>query len=547
MNAAQALVQSLVLHGVDRVFCVPGESFLAVLDALHDVPQVQVITCRHEGGAGLMAVADAKLTRSPGVAFVSRGPGATNASIALHVAQQDALPFVLFIGQIERKDKGRGAFQEVDYEKVLGGMCKAVWEVREGASLAAVCAQAFHAAASGVPGPVIVALPEDMLLDEAPPPAAPLLLAAPPAPAHDAVAHVAQALQSASRPIIIVGSAMAQADVPRLVQLSERFGVPVATDWKQQHLFPNRHAHYAGHLGYNIPAQHLQTLAPADLVLAIGTRLGDITTQGYRFPLAPVPQQPLYHVHPATEALGGVYQPTLALQADCAAFLRALLAHAPGNASPSPARQDWIATTHGYVTNLMQWRDVQATDGVVFGAVLAALDRLLPPDAILTQDAGNFSGWLHRYFHCDGQHTLLAAEAGAMGFGVPAAVAASLRASRRKVVCFVGDGGALMTGNELATALQYGAKPLIIVSNNGAYGTIRQHQELHYPGRVQSTALRNPDFTAWARAFGAHALRIDHVDQVESTLAQALQQDQLTVVEVRTSLRHISAFKTLAE
>lgn len=542
MNAARALVDTLLAHGVDRAFCVPGESFLAVLDAMHDRPQLQMITCRHEGGAGLMASADARITGRPGVAFVSRGPGATNASIALHVAQQDGIPLVLFVGQVERKDRGRGAFQEVDYRDAFGGLCKGVWEVQRGADLSPICAQAFRIAVEGVPGPVLIALPEDMLLDEDCKPAAAQLRAVEHRSDVGDLREVAASLSRSRRPLVIVGSALEPKDVSALVAVSERFALPVVTEWKYQHLFPNRHPHYAGHLGYNIPARKLKMLEPSDLVLALGTRLGDVTTQGYRFPRGPIPEQPLIHVHPAADGIGRVYEPTLTLQADLGAFLRQLLEEV----SEVPhERASWLEGLREEVQAEMRWSPVEAEDGVVFGQVMNTLDRLLPEDAILTQDAGNFSGWLHRYFHCSGRHLLLGCQAGAMGFGVPAAVAAALREPSRRVVGFVGDGGVLMTGNEIATALQYGAAPLIVLSDNGSYGTIRQHQEGQYPGRVQSTNLRNPDFVAWARSFGAEAMCIDRSEDVEPMLRQALANAVLTVVVVRTSLRHISAWRTL--
>ncbi len=543
MNAAQALVQTLVAHGVDRIFCVPGESYLPVLDALHDTPQIQLISCRHEGGAGLMALADAKLTRRAGVVCVSRGPGASNAALAVHVAEQDAVPLLVLIGQIERKDIGRGAFQEVDYVKTFGGMCKGVWEVQKGEELAVVCALAIARATAGIPGPVLISLPEDMLLDEASGPAAPVAPEAVPAPRSEDVTQAAQLINQSQRPVMLVGASLREEDVELLVKVSDAYQLPVAVGWKQQHLFPNRHPNYAGHLGYNIPAAHLETLKPADVVLALGSRLGDVTTQGYRFPVAPEPTQPLILVHPAHEVLGRVYKAKLPIQAQCGAFLEQLLKHAP--ASVPTERAAWIARTHGYVEELMRWKDLPADDGVAYGTVIEALNRLLPADAIVTHDAGNFSTWMHRYYFFRDQQVLLGAEAGAMGFGVPAAVAASLRYPNRKVVCLVGDGGMLMTGNELATAVMYGAKPLILLSNNGSYGTIRQYQEKAYPGRIMGTRLRNPDFAALGRAFGAQTWVIDNDRKIPSVLAAALAADGPALVEVKSSMIYLSAFAKL--
>ncbi|CAN5622537.1 hypothetical protein BH09PSE5_BH09PSE5_40960 [soil metagenome] len=340
--------------------------------------------------------------------------------------------------------------------------------------------------------------------------------------------------------MVIVGSALDQhIDVDALVQLSEAYGIPVAASWKQQHLFPNSHPHYAGHLGYNISPKHLTVIEPADLVLGIGTRLGDVTTQGYRFPMAPQPTQPLVHIYPAREALRQVYPGSVAIQADSGAFMRALSAIAPREPASSP---EWIASVNGYASELMRWVDKPAPDGVVFGAVMVALESIVPDDAIFTQDAGNFSGWMHRYFHLNGRHTLLGAIAGAMGFGVPAAVAASLRHPERKVICLVGDGGMLMTGNELATAVQFGAKPVVILSNNNCYATIRQHQEKHFPGRVKATTLHNPDFVALGKAFGVKSLLIDTPEKIEPVLREALAHDGPVLVEVATALSRISAF-----
>ena len=543
MNAAQALVKTLVAHGVDRIFCVPGESYLPVLDALHDTPSIQLISCRHEGGAGLMAVADSKLTRRAGVVCVSRGPGASNASLAMHVAEQDAVPLVVLIGQIERKDIGRGAFQEVDYRKTFGGMCKGVWEVLKGEELAATCAEAIRRATSGIPGPVLISLPEDMLLDEASGPAKPLPPEPIPAPRAEDVAQAAKLMSESERPVMMVGASLAPPDLELLVKVSDAYQLPVAVDWKQQHLFPNRHPNYAGHLGYNIPAAHLETLHPADAVLALGSRLGDVTTQGYRFPVAPEPTQALIHVHPAREALGRVYKARLSVQAQCGEFLSHLLTHAPSTVPQQ--RAAWIARTHGYVEELMRWKELKSDDGVAYGTVIEALNRLLPADAIVTHDAGNFSTWMHRYYFFRDQQVLLGAEAGAMGFGVPAAVAASLRYPNRRVVCLVGDGGMLMTGNELATAVMYGAKPLILLSNNGSYGTIRQYQEKAYPGRVVGTRLRNPDFAALGRAFGAQTWVIDNDENIPSVLAAALAADGPALVEVKSSMIYLSAFVKL--
>jgi acetolactate synthase-1/2/3 large subunit len=539
MNAATALVRTLAAHGVDRVFCVPGESYLPVLDAIHDTPQIRLVTCRHEGGAGFMAVADAKLTRRPGVAFVSRGPGAANVSIALHLAAQDFTPLVVFIGQVERGDLGRGAFQEVDYARAFGGLCKGVWEVREGQALAACCAEAFALASDGLAGPVIVSMPEDMLLDEASGPVAPAAPAGPPPVAAEAARRAADLLSRSRRPLLVVGSGLADEDARAVVGLSEAYGLPVLTEWKQQHRFPNHHGNFAGHLGNGIPKTQLELLLRSDLILALGCLFDDLSTQGYRLPAASGPAQKIVHVHPARAALERVYRGDLRIQADCGAFIRALMAVPRQGGAEHEA---WTAELTAYARKLMRWQPAQAPDGIVFGAVMHALGDLLPEDGIITHDAGNFSAWMHRYLFFRGRQTLVAGIGGAMGFGVPAAIAASLRHPARKAVCLVGDGGMLMTGAEIATAMMYGAKPLIIVANNSVYGTIRHYQLKQYPGRAVGTDLANPDFAAFARSFGARAWLLDDPARIGAVLGEALACESAALVEVKTSVSHLSAY-----
>ena len=541
-SAADALVETLVKQGVDRAFCVPGESYIAVLDSLVDETAIQVVTCRHESGAGFMALADAKITGRAGTCFVSRGPGATNASIAVHTADQDAVPVVFFIGQIERKDFGRGAFQEVDYAKTFSDMAKAVEEVHDPERLPEVAARAYHIAESGTPGPVIVSLPEDMLEQ---PCAAPAQASRPrprPLPAEADVSTVADLLAEAKRPVLIAGGMLGQPAARKsLLACSEAWSLAVAPSFKRQDLFPNEHPNYAGHLGYGIPPALGEALAEADLVLAVGTRLGDITTQGYTLPK---PEQALVHVYPDAAAIGAVFPATHAMVADAGAFVAAL---AERNAPPAPAgRADWNARLHAIHAGLAAWTPLDATDGVDFGHVVRPLVDRLGDDAILITDAGNFSSWLHRHYPFKETNLLLGAVTGAMGLGVPAAVAAALREPGRQVVALIGDGGFLMTGNELATAVKEGARICLIVSNNGAYGTIRLHQEKKFPGRTIATDLSNPDFAALAQAFGATGLTIETPDQAAGVIDQALAADGPVVVDVRSSLDHISAYATVA-
>jgi acetolactate synthase-1/2/3 large subunit len=543
-TAAQMLAETLVRHEVDRVFCVPGESYLALLDALLDRSEIEVVTCRHESGAGFMAVADGKITGRPGIALVSRGPGATNASIAVHTADQDAVPMVLFIGQVERKDRGRGALQEVDYETTFADMAKHVVEVSNPGVLCDAVAEAFRIALSGTPGPVIVSMPEDMLMDPAPAAADPLPVVAP-ALDRDAVAEAAERLAVAERPLIIAGAGVSGAEGRRLLAAcADQWQVPVAVGFKRQDLIDNDHPCFAAHLGYGAPARILDTLAEADLIIAIGTRLGDVTTQGYRLPKAPRPDQPLVHIHPDAAQVGRVYDTDLGIVADAGAFLAAL---ADRNApSPPPARGEWIERVHAVHADMARWQARPAPkDGVDFGHVIMALAEALPGDAVIAGDAGNFNGWMHRYFPFRATNLLLGAVSGAMGLAVPAAVAAALRCPDRPVIGLIGDGGYLMTGNELATAVRHGAAVKLFVANNGSFGTIRLHQEKAYPGRVMGTDLVNPDFARLAEAFGALGLTIAEPADAEPVVAEALAHDGPVVVDVRSSLERISAFADL--
>jgi acetolactate synthase-1/2/3 large subunit len=536
-RAADLLLDCLVRHGVDRAFCVPGESFLAALDAAADRADIAFVTCRHEGGAGLMALADAKLTARPGVAFVSRGPGASNAAIALHSAQQDGDPLVLFVGQVERKDRGRGAFQEVDYERAFAGIVKLSLEITDAERLPELVRMAFETAASGTPGPVVVALPEDMLSDAVE--AAPLAprAAAPLHPAAEDVEAVARRIEAAARPLVIVGGGARPAEARRaLLALSEAWGLPIAVTNKHQDVFPNAHPHFAGHLGYAASRSLMSVLERADLVVAVGTRLGDVQTQGYTFPRAPTPDQPLIHVHRDPGQLGRVHVPELGVVADAGPFLAAL-ARAPAR-RVDPA---WTREVGEAAAALRAYRPREAADGVDFGAVVVELERQLPDDAIVTLDSGNFVSWVHRHFAFRPTQTMLGAVSGAMGLGVPAAVAAALRHPGRVVVGCVGDGGVLMTGNELATAVRHGLKLAIFIANNRSYATIRTHQELSFPRRVSATDLVNPDFVAWARSFGADAWRVERAEDAAEAVRAALAAPGPAVVEVRSSLELVSA------
>jgi acetolactate synthase-1/2/3 large subunit len=545
-SAAALLAATLDAHGVDLIYCVPGESYLAVTDALIELPHIRLIVCRHESGAAFMAVADAKLRNKPGVAIVSRGPGATNASIAVHVADHDAVPLVLFVGQAERPDLGRRALQEMNFTKTFSDMAKLVIEVGDGKLIAEATARAFHVAASGTPGPVVVVLPEDMLFDQTD---APVLGPRPGArtgPTPDDVARVADMLAKAERPLAIVGATLAgERALADLTRFSETWSVPVCPTHRRPHLFDSWHANYGGYLGNRVPAPQIAQLKEADLVLAIGERLTDSVSQGYSFPATPVPNQPLIHVWPDPVEVGRVWQPTLGVGCDPHAFIQALLALKPPSAPAN--RKGWIERLNKMHRELTTWKPVSANDGVVFGAVVAAIKPRLQPDAVVTADAGNFTTWIHRYLYFKQTNLFVGAAVGAMGAGVPSAVATGLRWPGRQHIAFVGDGGFLMTGNELATAVQYGVPIKIFVCNNNCFGTIRMHQELRFPGRVTSTELRNPDFAALGRAFGAEGLTIENDADVEPVVERAMSTDKPVVVDVHASLNYLTAWRKLDE
>ncbi len=544
-RAADLLVDCLVAHGLDRLFCVPGESYLALLDALAERSEIDTVVCRQEGGAGFMALADAKLTGRAGLVAVSRGPGATNVSIAIHSAQQDAVPLLVLIGQVARWERGRGAFQEVDYVKTFADMAKGVWEVENPDRLPEVVARALHAASSGTPGAAVVVLPEDMLTETtAAKPEAPLPIARVAAGAEEMNQALAL-LAKAERPLLIAGGQLASvAGRKALAAAAERHLLPVAPTFKHQEIFDNASPLFAGHLGFKIPAPLVAAFSEADLILAVGTRLGDVPTQGYRLPKAPQPDQPLIHVYPDPAKVGAVFRTDLGLAADPIAFLEAL---ARSNAPVPESRRGW-AEQLGKVSGALRSYKVRSfADGLDFGAVVKPLAEKAARDAIVVTDAGNFSSWVHSLWPWDGNQQALGAIGGAMGLGVPGAVAAALRYPGRQVIAFTGDGGLMMTGNELASGIAKGAAPKIVVSDNGSYGTIRLHQERDYPRRSIATDLANPDFARWAEAFGARGFRVETAEEAEPTAAAFLAEPGPALLSVASSLEGISAYTTIGK
>jgi acetolactate synthase I/II/III large subunit len=555
--AGHALVEALVAQGVDTVFGVPGESFLAALDGFHEHRgTIRFIACRQEGGASFMAEAQGKLTGRPGVCFVTRGPGATNASIGLHTAFQDSTPMVLFIGQVASDQRDREAFQEVDYRQMFGpgtlGFAKWVGEVHDPDRLPEYVSRAFHTAMQGRPGPVVLVLPEDMLAAMT---SAPVLPRAEPAhawPSPGGLRDLRTMLLAAKRPFVIVGgSGWDAAACAAMQRFAENWKLPVGCAFRFQDLFDNRHPNYAGDVGIGLNPKLAERIRQADLVIAIGPRLGEMTTSGYTLLQPPRPAQKLVHIHAGPEELGRVYAADLLMQSSMAAAAKAL------EGLSAPPELPWAEATaqaHAdYEANLVA-PDVQPLDMAV---VIKTIQRLAPADTVYTNGAGNYAGWLHRYCrHAALQHhgrTQLAPTAGAMGYGVPAAVAAALLYPERTVVNIAGDGDFLMTGQELATATGYGAKRLIsVVVDNGTYGTIRMHQEREYPGRVSGSDLFNPDFAALARAYGWQASRVERTAEFEPAFAEALRAQRPTLLhlkldtDVSTSRTTLSAIRSAA-
>lgn len=536
VTGGRLLVDCLIEQGCDRIFTVPGESFLAVLDALHDTPEIETVICRQEGGAAFMACADGTITGKPGVCFVTRGPGATNASIGAHVAFQDSQPMLLFIGDVDRGMKDREGFQEVDFGTMFAPLAKLVLRIDDPRRIPEYIARAWATALAGRPGPVVIALPEDMLLEEvsglAPRPAI-----ARPAQAvcPDAMGTLMRMLEDACAPVAIVGGAGWHAKArEHFTSFAERIGLPVAGAFRRQDAVPNSSKAWAGNLGYGPNPKLVERIKHADLVLVVGARLGEATTDSYTLVTPEHPGQTLVHIHPDPAELGRVYRADLAICADMAEFAEAADLWdddiVPFDAGPE-AHQQWL-----------DWSTPQPNGHKLdMGQVVAAMRRTLPDDAIICNGAGNFSGWWHRYWHYNGFPTQLAPTAGAMGYGVPAAVAAAKRHPERTVVALAGDGDFLMNGQELATAVQYGCDMLVVLVDNCAYGTIRMHQEREFPERVSGTTLHNPDFAALARAYGGWAERVETNAEFDAALAEAKDRKGLRLLHLVIDIEQLSA------
>ncbi|WP_256856658.1 thiamine pyrophosphate-binding protein [Variovorax sp. KK3] len=546
-TAGRVLVDSLRLHGVDRVFCVPGESYLEVLDALYDAADdIELIVAKHEGGAANMAEADGKLTGRPGICMVTRGPGATHASTGVHTAQQDSTPMILFVGQIARGDVGRDVFQEVDYVAMFGKLAKWVVEITDPSRTAEIVARAFHVAVSGRPGPVVIALPEDVLVAPSQVPACKSTALDAPAASTETAMRLRTLLADAERPLVMVGgSGWSPASAESLARFAADWNLPVACTFRRQDVVDNRLPQYVGHLSLGMNPALADMVRRADLILALGTRITDIATDGYTLLEAPRPTQTLIHIHVEAAEIGRVFQPDMGIELPAPAAVAMLAALPPPE---RPAWNDWTASARDAFVRfgVPPQRSPDAT-GVDLGQAMQALRAALPDDAIVTNGAGNYAVWLHRFFEYRATRTELAPTCGAMGYGLPAAVAAALRHRDREVVCVAGDGCFLMYPQELATAAQYGAKLIVLVVNNGMYGTIRMHQEKHYPHRISGTRLQGPDYVALAKSFGAFAERVDATDQFAAALERARRHDGLALLELVTDPKQITPALRLGE
>ncbi|NIE66335.1 thiamine pyrophosphate-binding protein [Burkholderia sp. Ax-1719] len=547
-NGGRILVDALVGNGVDTVYCVPGESYLPVLDALHDTQSVRTITTRHEGAASNMADAYGKLTGRPGICFVTRGPGATHASNGVHTANEDATPMILFIGQVEQDFLGRGAFQEVDYKQMFGGIAKWVTQIESVERIPEVIARAFSVALSGRPGPVVIALPEDVLFGAAQVADAPAVRVAQAAPEPLALDALRSLLDGAERPLVIVGgTGWDEAGCAALKRFVQANDLPVAASFRRQDLFDNRDAHYVGQLGLGVSPKLAQRARDADLLIVIGSRLTETTSSGYTLFEIPTPQQTMVHVHPDAEELGRVYQAHLPINASLAAFARALDGIAPVAEQTKARWHAWTQSARAdYVAHSTPPAPTPEIRGVDLAQVVAHLSEVLPEDAVITNGAGNYTVWVHRFYRYRQMATELAPTNGAMGYGFPAAIAAKLRNPEQSVVCFAGDGCFMMYPQELATAVQFGAPLIVILVNNNMLGTIRMHQEREYPGRVSATQFVNPDFVAMARAFGAHAERVERTEDFAAAFERAQRAGVAALIELRTDPLQITPANRLA-
>jgi acetolactate synthase I/II/III large subunit len=540
-TGGQILVDQLRGQGVEHVFCVPGESYLAVLDALHD-SSLCVTVCRQEAGAAMMAIASGRLTGRPGICFVTRGPGATNAAHGVHIAEHDSTPVILFIGQVERSMLGRGAFQEMDYRAFFGSTAKWVAEIEDAARIPEIVQRAFHVAMQGRPGPVVIALPEDVLTDVAAAVDAPRVEAAPIWPGPTQMAELQKMLWGAERPVAILGGGgWTERAVAAIQRFAERFDLPVATSFRRAILFDGGHKNYAGEIGIGPNPKLKARIEAADLVMLLGGRMSEMSSQSYTLLNIPVPRQRLVHVHADAEEIGRIYHPSLGIVATPPAFCAALEGLQPPNAIA------WSARTREARDDYLAWtQSAPAMPGPVqLGEIMLWL-RERAPDAIICNGAGNYATWPGRFWRYRRFDSQIAPTSGSMGFGVPTAVAAKRLLPERMVIAFAGDGCFLMNGQEFATAVQYELAIVVIVIDNSMYGTIRMHQEREYPGRVSATNLKNPDFAAYARAFGGHGEMIEKTSDFAPAFERAVAAGKPAILHVKIDPEAITPTTTLA-
>ncbi len=542
-HGGRILVDQLRANGVDTVYCVPGESYLAALDGLYDRSDIRTVVCRQEGGAAMMAEAHGKLTGRPGICFVTRGPGATNAAIGVHIARQDSTPMILFVGLPATGVADREAFQEFDLTTTFGALGKWAGVINDADRIPEYVNRAFNAALSGRPGPVVIGLPEDVLsrtgnvkpTGEARP--------AYPSPRAADMAVLAERLFEANRPLAIIGGpGWSTAVKSRLEAFASRFDLPVGVAFRYQDYFDNTHPSYVGHIGIGLAPTLCERIEKADLLLVLGARLGEITTQGYRVPERNDPSQYLVHVHPSADELGSVYQANLPICATAETFTAALADLKPREAP------DWALWRTSAREDYEALLEPKTTPGAVkLETIMQQMSDMLPEGAIITNGAGNYTAWIHRYRQFTSYRSHLGSTAGAMGYGVPAAIAAKHLHPERTVVAFAGDGCFLMNGQEMATAAQYGLPIIIVVINNAMYGTIRMHQERAYPDRVMATSLMNPDFAAMAQSFGGHGEVVERTADFEPAFERALHADRFTLIEVRTDPNALTPVASLEE
>ena len=544
ITGAQLLIQELERHNVQQIFGIPGESYLAALDALYDSKQIEYIVCRQEGGAAMAADGYGKLTGQPGICMVTRGPGATNASAGVHVAFQDSTPMILFIGQVGRSMIEREAFQEIDYRRMYGQMAKWVTQIDDASRIPEYISRAFHTATSGRPGPVVIALPEDMLCDLVEPfNKVQTYMPADSAPSPQALADIHEHLKTCSRPLMIVGgggwSAQTGADIIAFAQAN---GIPVASSFRCQDYVDNRHSHYCGHVAIGIDANLATRIEAADIILVVGSRLGEMTSNNYSLFDIPVPKQKLIHIHPSAEEIGRVYQPVIGISCPLSQAAQALASLPP---VPSDHRQVWLETARSEFEAFQKTTKNPGT--LQMSEVIADLSRRLPDNAIVTNGAGNYAIWLHRFYTYREYRTQLAPTSGSMGYGLPAAVAGAATYRDRDVVCITGDGDFMMSCQELATAVHYQLNLKVIIVNNGMYGTIRMHQERTYSGRVFGTDIVNPDFVDMAKNFGARGERVEVTEDFMPALERALKHEGPAVIELLIDREALTPNATLSE